>query len=722
MITFRRYPVARKCLPGYGLDSLGNGRVRGQAILATGCHILGWGLPVHGRHGRIRSSAPEAKAEEKKFATTRAEIVRKVLNENNTGRIRAAVKRCGGAEGGRDSNSVSTGDLTIDPVHDLLSTLMHNALRFENVSKLPSALQTLALAAARGSLNDILDMHTQIAVRAPTDPELQLLLPVLYTVLHPSGIPNADRLENMLLAGNTDAKFDFLDVIDCAFSCLISIAGIPAAATLDLWRRIWPWFQFIDAHREVIPGAHNSPSCIEFILLLASLKTSERITPSFQATPGVQAVIARAWRESLGINGPTVLPMVLQALFSLICYEPNIFDPASITEYLDGVGGARELASLVLHHINHFSLSKAVSSVSFLNIGLVFAMTALVNESDSWLTVALLTEGLVGAVCNAFCTLSGITDRLSTRAMGHCMLILNKTFFTHPRYQHMTDALRCGFLRGLVAYTTFPDPQIAFEGVKAFLTGVLPPYTIFYSILTQLRPALLDVAELVAAEVFVTSPIYESWTEFVEVVTTRLAVMEQFDSEEYEAALACDNILCGEIYLRNGFRRCSNCQGVYYCSAECQTVHWQEGGHRAVCHSLRSLRLSEPYSTRDRWFMRELLDSDYKKGEANTLVARATTEHPVKIWFYPLPAQNADDPQLPYFIDYVSQALKSRGGKERTRIIPLRSNRSRIHNGLQRIMSELPRESRLNGRLTMSAIEEIRMLAREREDEEDQVH
>ncbi|KAJ3331486.1 hypothetical protein HDU76_003043 [Blyttiomyces sp. JEL0837] len=37
-------------------------------------------------------------------------------------------------------------------------------------------------------------------------------------------------------------------------------------------------------------------------------------------------------------------------------------------------------------------------------------------------------------------------------------------------------------------------------------------------------------------------------------------------------------------------RRCSRCQRVGYCSKECQTKHWKEGGHKKVCRAPKDFK------------------------------------------------------------------------------------------------------------------------------------
>ncbi|KAJ7478964.1 hypothetical protein FB451DRAFT_1240242 [Mycena latifolia] len=62
---------------------------------------------------------------------------------------------------------------------------------------------------------------------------------------------------------------------------------------------------------------------------------------------------------------------------------------------------------------------------------------------------------------------------------------------------------------------------------------------------------------------------------------------------------------------RKKFRCCARCRKRYYCDQSCQRVDWPM--HRDLCNRLRTLRLSDPMTTRDRSFLRALIHSDYRR-------------------------------------------------------------------------------------------------------------
>ncbi|KAJ3313411.1 hypothetical protein HDU76_002638 [Blyttiomyces sp. JEL0837] len=68
------------------------------------------------------------------------------------------------------------------------------------------------------------------------------------------------------------------------------------------------------------------------------------------------------------------------------------------------------------------------------------------------------------------------------------------------------------------------------------------------------------------------------------------------------AALSCGN--CGKTRIEGSGRtatenvgvklkRCSRCEQYAYCSKECQTMHWKQGGHREVCRDVGDFQVKD---------------------------------------------------------------------------------------------------------------------------------
>jgi hypothetical protein len=44
-----------------------------------------------------------------------------------------------------------------------------------------------------------------------------------------------------------------------------------------------------------------------------------------------------------------------------------------------------------------------------------------------------------------------------------------------------------------------------------------------------------------------------------------------------------DSVKCAAGCGKPGTKRCNGCKAVFYCSVECQRIHWKENGHKAAC-------------------------------------------------------------------------------------------------------------------------------------------
>jgi hypothetical protein len=44
-----------------------------------------------------------------------------------------------------------------------------------------------------------------------------------------------------------------------------------------------------------------------------------------------------------------------------------------------------------------------------------------------------------------------------------------------------------------------------------------------------------------------------------------------------------DAVRCATGCGKPGTKRCNGCKAVFYCSVECQRIHWKQNGHKAAC-------------------------------------------------------------------------------------------------------------------------------------------
>ncbi|KAJ7725164.1 hypothetical protein B0H16DRAFT_1895179 [Mycena metata] len=159
--------------------------------------------------------------------------------------------------------------------------------------------------------------------------------------------------------------------------------------------------------------------------------------------------------------------------------------------------------------------------------------------------------------------------------------------------------------------------------ISSYLQAALEPfrlYTCFYSVLSCLEPALHDVEDLQATPAFVQSDLFEAWSAFCDLAQSRISILKRYKSASYISLKPCGSLKCAEIHRKRVLMRCSGCKRQYYCSRRCQSVDWEDG-HRTACPRLVSANRDEPehLTTRDKSFLRALIDHDYKLSQLDIL-------------------------------------------------------------------------------------------------------
>ncbi|KAJ7633278.1 hypothetical protein FB45DRAFT_1148955 [Roridomyces roridus] len=161
------------------------------------------------------------------------------------------------------------------------------------------------------------------------------------------------------------------------------------------------------------------------------------------------------------------------------------------------------------------------------------------------------------------------------------------------------------------------DSELAetYDEIKGFLLEHLPSFTIHWSDGSGSKVvSALDGHDFALPAL---SPaLHEAWTNFAALAHDRAEFSDSLDSTGVVRMKACDNTLCTTYGARTLFKRCSGCATAFYCSVDCQTVHWN--GHRTACKLHDSLLRGHfgrdsksPTTSRQQAFMRAILHEDY---------------------------------------------------------------------------------------------------------------
>ncbi|KAJ7437251.1 hypothetical protein B0H11DRAFT_2294502 [Mycena galericulata] len=404
-----------------------------------------------------------------------------------------------------------------------------------------------------------------------------------------------------------------------ALSSHIDASGLSNDACPDVWRRVWKWIQFLDRYRLVLvdvnplSDAESYPIYSSIILRLLDHTATRDV---IYATPGVRIVMTRAWAIFLdsqgnsGVNFPSVCRFMAEAPLS----------STNTTEILIGAGGRDvDLARLFVSHLRFVipGPDYLASSETLVLLGGVIRFLKEVNHRDVDWREALFSEGIITPLVLTMLSVSVPTVDGANHMLDDCFIILVRLLVLTPHPRHLVDALKAGLLHAIVL------SRSATDSVDYLLTAVIPPATVYYSVLKQIEEELERVEDLTQTSRFRASEIFQSWTKLVEFADTRLDVMRRYDNGERLSGSNCDNSACGKLMDRVKRKRCARCETSFYCSPECQKTDWADG-HRKVCTRLRSLFLQDPehVSKRDKSFLWAMAHRDYIIAKANLYVQR----------------------------------------------------------------------------------------------------
>ncbi|KAJ7657759.1 hypothetical protein DFH06DRAFT_1473055 [Mycena polygramma] len=519
----------------------------------------------------------------------------------------------------------------------------HDILDMKHVSKLPSSFRTIALAAADGSLEDL--SKCALVLGYPdlrTSPSVAWLLPVFYLHLDPKRIPTPDAVDIIVATATRHPCIDAACTALKALGEFVDLSVFPHFVAPDLWRRVWPWMHFIHTYWQHLVGPSfgldaEIPACMNNCFLVAKLQVDSSARDMTYAQSGLRPLFARVWTAILLDDGVVDKSDIFRQAGRLL---PTLADglhvPANFEEVLDGAGGNLDrLAAAIVKHIslaladrkNKMTVGTLTTAVAFLG--------AQAATNKEWIS-ALLSQGVItqlvsgldafdtSVTADVFETAMGTLDRsirskvtstsaeLCFSSVKSCLNTLLSFLTTTPGYPWIAEAVNAGLLHTLISFAMQGSRHDV--SIQCIMGQVLAPHLVSRSVITQMKKAVADVRKISGSSRFMKSPIFAVWKDLVELVITRAAILEKWEAAGALTFLACDNVLCGNIQLKNEFKRCAGCCSANYCSGDCQAIDWRDG-HREVCDDLRAIRCKYPETVppRERAFMRALMHHDYQK-------------------------------------------------------------------------------------------------------------
>ncbi|KAJ7624253.1 hypothetical protein DFH06DRAFT_1445914 [Mycena polygramma] len=547
---------------------------------------------------------------------------------------------------------------------------MHPALRLENLNRLLPSMRRAARSAcsATRSIDDIRPIQTYIATA--TEAQTLLMLPVFYTNLDPSDVPDQDRYDTENPPADAESR------IGRALMSLISLYTLPSFLS-----------------KSALISGHVSGPGYKFLMFAGTFANHEETFSLIRSTPGVWFFVAKAWPCVPKLVDPKKREVGFSDLRSFITGD-NVLEPANLAELIDGAGGT-------LGHLAHLTALYLEAMIpvegSTIHYMYVLYVCAILDFAGHMEPAFRTRPATFGAPLGAFG--AALTTRNIVQTLTRILCILEKADSDMPLFSMTEHAVKKSFwILGTILVAT--------PGKIQWLSDALE---------VKLLPA------------FKKSRIYDRWTQFSDLAEERISVLDAYDDRETRSMKACDNLACGEIRLKSAFQKCSGCLSLYYCSEPCQAMDWVKGGHRRACKTYGPLSLPSgddlELTVRDRSFLRALVHHEYRKPQSKvdifcqtvtgmathpgegTLVLYDFTQGSVKINLEPL---NSDGTTKalggPEWTDIVSRAERSGwrmrldvlvfSGPNGTQyyVVPLRTNNSTVHDRLQALADPLPRD------------------------------
>ncbi|KAJ7692542.1 hypothetical protein B0H17DRAFT_1133021 [Mycena rosella] len=473
-------------------------------------------------------------------------------------------------------------------------------------------------------------------------------------------------------------------------------------------------------------------------------------------TPGVRAVIARAWGVYLNDERNVDEPGVADAI-QFINRDTQSGHPPNIHEYTEGVGGLDRFAVCVLYHIDRVLRRPHGYPVSNTTVFLLKGLLRLLVESDDGqgpLATALLTSGIIGTITLVLCSFDASTLEGADDVRKRCFNLLTRRFDLSPSYPSLAESFKSNLVH---AITTCAQNDLRMDDfLRTLLQRVLPRSLISHTVLSAIdRPVDKDTVLLFPQpDPFRDSELFQLWDRFNKTALRNVRILQAYNKAVSTSVLGCDNMKCEQIRRKNELMRCSSCRAIYYCSTACQALDWYEDGHRDVCSHLRNLRLEfaaepETLSTRDRSFLHALVHYDYERTLRRSCVDKIgfIRQNPGE-QFYLLfdytrgferpqvrpvgspPDPNPSEGSATQWADQIARAARSGGrlnlvvvlvadGEHISRrMVPVRSPTSALHDGLSQIAGRITSGADLAA-FTPRIMEDVSSLLRERKERGD---
>ncbi|KAJ7114675.1 hypothetical protein C8R43DRAFT_1039188 [Mycena crocata] len=545
--------------------------------------------------------------------------------------------------------------------------------------------------------------------RDTCEAETPRLLPVYFALLDSSHLHEDEWLPDRIRIGQT---------VFHSLSAIMRHMLVPMDSLEDLWPRLWIWLQFLDRHPDAVSDEDDDDleirptgtalARLNLLSFVSHLGGLPNIHPLISMTRGVLLLVSRLWvrwihEERIRKRSGLCMMILLQQFIRV--RHPH-FD-----EVIDGVGGTHlDLGALVLKHIDIMVSqihSGTLSQDEVKDFRIVLGELANPKYRE-----AFVVQGIVASILKLVIALWPVHPDCTP----YFIHILGKYMQCYPVFPWVVEALDAGLLGLFARWAMQGSFSEAYDhySLRLIFCRLLPSQMIYYSVVRRVEKVGHDTL----IPLFKHPGIRRDWMVLRDLTAGRSLLKSQFDIRGISLKF-CGNLKCNNIEQKTSLSRCSRCSYSYYCSAACQRSHWSSGGHRDVCQ-LRDQTGDERLSAKKLSFIRYIVHNDYttRKEEIFRLRAEFMFASPRIVPFYTefdytsgdvrlsvrptvellhqLPSEAAKRRWLDFVLRmgvaagtmFLDVAVVEQGQRRRICIFPMRSNNSKMHEGILRIVDE----------------------------------
>ncbi|KAF7306185.1 MYND-type domain-containing protein [Mycena indigotica] len=385
---------------------------------------------------------------------------------------------------------------------------MHDSLRLSKMHRLPVRLKIAAeKVLSRGAgMKEAVEV---LAVAGRTTEHSALLLPVFYAMLDTAVIPE------LRAPGFVDENIDTARRhATCAVWGIDGVQRvthvITVAAFSDIWRRCWPWVEFLTEYSMVLalpssslrtdtatpPGELPALWLRLLTRLLALCVTLDSAV--IGQTRGFRVLLGEAWAHVVHVE-PEDAACLQDVAVSLTLIMRSA-DTDIIGDIAEGAGGKQALATVIVGDLwnswpdgtepaSSASLRRATSLFAFLRLAL-----------DNGLTEELQGEEIVAGLTIACASLSVATraDGMRTELMNDALSLLVQVLDGPWPQVRVAEAIETGLFAVLHTMTRWSSPANTTLLIKLF-RDTLPPLLPLRPVAAVLQEALLEVRDMDSA-------------------------------------------------------------------------------------------------------------------------------------------------------------------------------------------------------------------------------